>query len=232
MAEFHRLLARLKSALEPAGVPPVSVHLNPAPAAVPVAPVTQRAELVSRFAREFEAVDGRFLGVLGPAEAAERLSAIARESGAQRAAIGEGVECDPAPLAAALEAAGCTVLRPGGKKDDDRAGVMAELAGCDLGVAEAHYGIAATGTFAVLAAPARPNSLTLLPPVSVVIVHIERLLPDLASVLAALGSERVRTHRLTLITGPSRTADIEKRLVLGAHGPKALYGAVIWPHNE
>jgi L-lactate dehydrogenase complex protein LldG len=34
---------------------------------------------------------------------------------------------------------------------------------------------------------------------------------------------------VSLITGPSRTADIEKMIVLGVHGPKQLYAAVIWP---
>jgi L-lactate dehydrogenase complex protein LldG len=37
---------------------------------------------------------------------------------------------------------------------------------------------------------------------------------------------------LTLITGPSRTADIEKRIVLGVHGPKSLHVIVVWPQND
>jgi L-lactate dehydrogenase complex protein LldG len=230
MAEFHKLLARLKNALE-----------SPAPAAahpttdnrVAVGPTANHAELVSGFARELEAVSGRFLGALAPAEAAERVASVAREAGAQRVAVGEGAACDLRPFAKALERAGCAVVRFGPVKDDGgRARMMAELAGCDLSVAAADFAIASSGTFAVMAAPGRPNSLTLLAPASVIVVHRDRLVPDLAAALAAIGPTALRAHRLSLITGPSRTADIEKLIVLGVHGPKALYGAIIWPRDE
>lgn len=140
--------------------------------------------------------------------------------------------CDTAPLAKALEEAGCAVLRPGRLEDGGRVRMVAELAQCDLCVAEAHYAIASTGTFAVVGAPAGPNSLTLLAPTSVIIAHIGRCVPDLAAALGALGPGMLRTHRLTLITGPSRTAGIENRIVLGVHGPRTLYGAIIWPRDE
>jgi L-lactate dehydrogenase complex protein LldG len=51
-------------------------------------------------------------------------------------------------------------------------------------------------------------------------------------VLAEMGPAGVAANRLTLITGPSRTADIEKRIVLGVHGPKSLHVIVVWPHDD
>jgi len=113
--------------------------------------------------------------------------------------------------------------------ETDRAAIIAQLAQTDIGVAEAHFAIASTGTFAVMSAEARPGSLTLLPPISVIIVHIDRVVPNLAAAIAAFGAETIATNRVSFITGPSRTADIEKRIVMGVHGPKTLYGAIIWP---
>ena len=88
---------------------------------------------------------------------------------------------------------------------------------------EADYAIAATGTLAMLATPERPGSLTLLPPVNVILVNADRIVPDLAAVIAAIGPAAIATHRLALITGPSRTADIEKRIVIGVHGPREIH---------
>ncbi len=110
--------------------------------------------------------------------------------------------------------------------------MIERFASCDIGIAEAHYAIASTGTFAVMTAEARPSSLTLLPPISVIIVNIDRVVPSLAAAIAAFGVDAISTNRVSFITGPSRTADIEKRIVMGVHGPKMLYGAIIWPANE
>jgi L-lactate dehydrogenase complex protein LldG len=231
MAEFHKLLARVKGALEKPLAP--AAHQNHAPAAVPVSSMAQRAELASMFARELEAVSGRFLGTLTAEQAAAKVSNLARENSAHRAAVGEGVVTRMSLFSGALEDAGCEVMKPRGlnKKNGTRTAMIEQFAKCDIGVAEAHYAIASTGTFAVVSAEARPGSLTLLPPISVIIVNIDRLLPDLAMALNAFGSEMMTNNRVSLITGPSRTADIEKRIVMGVHGPKMLYGAIIWPQK-
>jgi L-lactate dehydrogenase complex protein LldG len=96
-------------------------------------------------------------------------------------------------------------------------------------VVEADYAIASTGTFAVVATPGRPSSLTLLPPANLIFVAVDRILPDLAAVINALGPDAVMAHRIAFITGPSRTADIEKMIVIGVHGPKQLYAAAVSP---
>jgi len=230
VAEFHKLLARIKGALE-APAPQTNHENNVAAHPMPVSPVAQRTELVSGFAHELEAVGGHFLGTLTANQAAARVAALAGEIGARRVAVGEGVVTAMALFSKALEGAGCIVVKPTGVVGSERAALKTQLAQCDIGVAEAHYAIASTGTFAILTAQARPNSLTLLPPVSVIIAHVDRMVPDLAAAIAAFGAAAVAAHRITFITGPSRTADIEKRIVLGVHGPKQLYGAIIWPDS-
>ena len=232
MAELHKIVATVKTALE-AGATAAPPPPAPASSAVPVTSTAQRAELASRFARELEAVAGRFLGVVAPAEAPARAVALAREIGARSVAIGAGVVNDARAIATALEDAGLAVVHSAPiRSAAERAAMRAGMAQSDLGIAEAHCAIAATGTLAVIATEHRPASLTLLPPASLIIVDIDRILPDLAAALAMIGPDLIGSHRVSLITGPSRTADIEKRIVLGVHGPKALYVLVTWPRND
>lgn len=234
MAEFHKLIASLRDALERRRAPAHHDGADDAaPAVVPVAEAAHRVELASAFARELEALGGRFLGTLAPAEAAARIGEVAASLKAKTAAIGEGVINDPAPIATELERAGIEVMRTAAADDDEaRSALRARLARCDLAIAEAHYAIASTGTLVMVATPARPSSLTLLPPANVIIVDAVRMMPDLAATMAALGADAIASHRVVLITGPSRTADIEKRIVLGVHGPRELYVAIVWHGNE
>ena len=230
MSAFHKMIATVKSALERAP------HAAPAHAVspgviVPVAHNARRTELISQFARELEAVGGAFLGVFAPDEIRARTVALAREIGAHTAAIGAGVTLDSSAIARALEQAGVAVIRPGASGDAARASFRDRLAGCDLGIVEADAAIAATGTLAVIGTADRPNSLTLLPPANLIIVNADRMRPDLAAAVAAIGTEAFMSKRIALITGPSRTADIEKMIVLGVHGPKKLYALAIWPNE-
>jgi L-lactate utilization protein LutC len=229
VAELHKILASVKDALG-AGARNNS-HGEAAPAAVPVSPLAQRTELVSEFARELEAVGGKFLGVLTPAEVTSRIVRLADELGASTVALGQGIVSDMDAIGEALERADFRILRTLAVADTERAAMRARVADAGLGIAEADYAIASTGTLAVASNANRPSSLTLLPPASLVIVPIERVTTNLAAVLAAMGPAGVAANRLTLITGPSRTADIEKRIVLGVHGPKSLHVIVVWPRR-
>ncbi len=237
MSEFHKLIANLRDALEQ---PRAQTH-NGADAAaggellapVPTAKAARRVELALKFARELEALGGRFLGTLAPKESIARILDLAAALRARSVAVGEGIVSDSAPLAHGLQRAGIEVIRTGRIVDDAaRAELRSKLAECAMAVVEADYGIAATGTLAMLATPERPASLTLLPPVNVILVGAARILPDLAAVLAAIGPQAVAGHRLALVTGPSRTADIEKRIVLGVHGPREVHVAALWQADD
>lgn len=229
MSQFQELLANVRSALDKpqpgADAPPQS------PRTVPVAPAARRAELCSRFVRELEAVGGRALQVASAAEAAAEIARLAVEAGAQRAALGQGVTIDFAPAAEALTRRGIAMVPAGPVTAADRREVREQMSQCEIAVAEADYAIAASGTLLLVADESSPRSLTLLPPLSAVVVHVDRILPDLASALRALGPAALAEHQVSLITGPSRTADIEKIIVLGVHGPKQLYAIVIWPRE-
>lgn len=229
MAEIHKIIASVKNALDSGAA---ALDHDTANNAMPVAPSAHRAELATSFARELEAVGGIFLGILSPSAMTSRIVTLARELSANTIAIGQGLSADMGALGEALERADHKIVRTVPVADTERAAMRSRVANADLGIAEADFAIASTGTLAVVATDSRPSSLTLLPPASLVIVRIDRLLPTLAEVLTALGPDGVAAHRLTLITGPSRTADIEKRIVLGVHGPKSLHVVIVWPDND
>jgi L-lactate dehydrogenase complex protein LldG len=228
VAELQEILTRVRDAL--ASHPKATNHAASAP--VPLQPDGNRAELLSRFARELERVEGRTIGPITPEELPDRLVNLARERGVTSIAIGEGVAHDLSAVGRSLEFAGIAVVRAGAVDGETRAASRDRLARVDAGVAEADYGIASTGTLAVLSNAARPASLSLLPAVNFIVLGIERMKPDLAAALAALGPAAMEADRTTLITGPSRTADIEKRIVMGVHGPKTLDVVVVWPRDD
>ena len=230
MADIHKIIASVKDALG-AGARSNS-HAAAASVAVPVAQSAHRAELASTFARELEAIGGKFLGILTPAEVTNRIVTLAGEIGAKTVALGQGVISDMDAIGEALERADCRIVRTIPVADTERAAMRERVANADLGIAEADFAIASTGTLAVVSTGDRPSSLTLLPPASLVIVQIDRMMANLAAVLAELGPGGVAANRLTLITGPSRTADIEKRIVLGVHGPKSIHVIVVWPRDD
>jgi len=99
-----------------------------------------------------------------------------------------------------------------------------ELEKCDVGISECDALIAQTGTVLVTSRSAGGRALSCLPPHHVVIARREQLVPDLPSAFALMKQKYGGNFpsMISFITGPSRTGDIERILVLGAHGPKKL----------
>jgi L-lactate dehydrogenase complex protein LldG len=89
-----------------------------------------------------------------------------------------------------------------------------------VGISQMDWAVADTGTLVQDATGADQRLVSSLPPVHVALVAMDRLLPDLAAVLGKLRPEQA--GYLAMITGPSRTADIERVLTIGAHGPERL----------
>jgi L-lactate dehydrogenase complex protein LldG len=98
------------------------------------------------------------------------------------------------------------------------------LAQCDLGITEVDFALPETGSLGLLSLPERPREVSLLPRVHLALVHPRALCSDLHEVFT-----QAKNHKyLILITGPSRTSDIELTVTLGVHGPKSLY---VWVCN-
>ena len=92
----------------------------------------------------------------------------------------------------------------------------------DAAVAIASFGIAETGTLVYPASEARPGCWHFRAGLEIAVIAADSILSDLESVLEQFKSGGELPATINLVTGPSRTGDIEQTLELGAHGPKDL----------
>jgi L-lactate dehydrogenase complex protein LldG len=91
----------------------------------------------------------------------------------------------------------------------------------DCGVTDVTYAVAETGSLVIRGSANHGRSLSLVPPVHVAIVEPKNLVADLIDLFDRLASDGDPTS-ITLITGPSKTSDIEMNLVVGVHGPNKV----------
>ena len=94
-----------------------------------------------------------------------------------------------------------------------------------IGITRCEYLIARLGTVMVSSRVSPGRKITVFPEIHLVLGYTSQLVPDLKQALANIRKKYRDDYpsMISLITGPSRTADIEKTLVMGAHGPKELY---------
>ena len=98
----------------------------------------------------------------------------------------------------------------------------------DVGISNVAHLVAETGSVVMATVPSDPRSLSLLPPVHIAVAEPEPTsCPIFSTCLICfrrlLLRENCRPSCLTLITGPSKTGDIELRLVTGVHGPGEIH---------
>jgi L-lactate utilization protein LutC len=119
----------------------------------------------------------------------------------------------PHPLLAGIAWPEGWQLDSGRARGDDR-----------IGLAVAFCGIAETGSLVLLAGPESPTTLNFLPDDFLCLLPENRIVPRLEDAWALVRAERGAMPRATnIITGPSRTADVEQTIQLGAHGPRRLH---------
>ena len=95
--------------------------------------------------------------------------------------------------------------------------------GDECAAAAADYGIAETGTLVFLSGPRSPSSWHFRPGCEFALVMRTDILPRFEDIIAILAAQPRMPATLNLVTGPSRTADIEQTIELGAHGPRDVH---------
>ncbi len=97
-----------------------------------------------------------------------------------------------------------------------------------LGITGTFCAIAETGTLVVLAGADTPTATTLLPDTHVAVLRADRIVAGMEEAFALVRRERGQMPRaMNMISGPSRTGDIEQTIVLGAHGPFRVHILVV-----
>ena len=177
----------------------------------PVGPTLE--DWIARFAACSEGLKTRFVVCDSASDATARLRELAQDERWQQIAAHRA---DPARSAA--ESLGLPVLWTDGGYDPE------SLERCDAGITACDALVAQTGGVVLTARSGGGRALSVLPPHHVVVARRDQVVPDLPAAF-----ERLRQHHgpnypsmMTFITGPSRTGDIERILVLGAHGPRRL----------
>ena len=97
-----------------------------------------------------------------------------------------------------------------------------------LGVTGAFCAIAETGTLVVLSGADTPTATTLLPDTHIAVLRADRVISGMEEAFALIRREKGKLPRaVNMISGPSRTGDIEQTIVLGAHGPFRVHILVV-----
>lgn len=194
------------------GIPPNLLRpVIPAADPAPIAYTHQPGSLIEQFTRALEAVSGQVLDATGGAAALVR--AVVEERGVRSAVVGRDPECTG--LTELLTDLGVQVAALGD---------VAAAANADIGITGSPYGIALTGSIVVDSSRAGARSASLLPPVHLALLDRTRILAttgDLLRQLPALLNGPLPSN-LVLVTGPSKSADIELILTVGVHGPREL----------
>ena len=204
---LHRVRTALgRSSGQPAPAPP--------PARLPVSRMDTE-ERVSTMLHVVEALAGKTRRVRGPEEA--------------RGLVAEAIERNTAVASNAPFLAACGITSLPGVRSGivDRDELRERCAAADIGITSADYALADSGTLVMMAGPDEARVISLLPPEHIAVVPRERILTGLEELFTLMPYPAGRTSSMVLITGPSRTADIEQILVRGVHGPGRLTVVVV-----
>jgi L-lactate utilization protein LutC len=190
-----------------------------APAAAPEArlriPAVDLEARLSSFLRRIEELAGKTHRAATPEEARAYVEGVV----AGRPAV--------ASRAGFLRECGITALPSVRTGFTSAAELRAACVAADFGITSADYALADTGTLVLLSSPEEARMISLLPPAHLAVLPRDRILTGLDELFTRLPRPAEQTSSMVLVTGPSRTADIEQILVRGVHGPGEIHVIVV-----
>jgi L-lactate dehydrogenase complex protein LldG len=168
-------------------------------------------EKIQAFKAELKSVSAECIEVASETEIPEKIEAILKEASTKEVSVSGGAIIDR--IGSALTERGIRVVRPETLAQETRKNDIAKII---VGVVEAPYAIADTATL-VVPMNGRSTQPHYLPETVIALVSANTLFSNHFEMFSKIAPEERKN--MVLITGPSRTADIEKILILGAHGP-------------
>jgi len=193
------------------------------------ASVGSRDGVVEKFQKEFELVSGEFHFCESGTAVLQLLTQIVQSSAAKKVAISQHEICKRLEVAKGLEArlpeVNILVEDIESENSFNRTALRNSMAQVQLSITGAEYLIAETGTIVMLAGAQASRQISLLPSIHIVLATPQQIFPNMAELFLEIQREhgtKLPGSALTCITGPSRTADIEKVLIKGVHGPMRL----------
>lgn len=164
-------------------------------------------EAAVEFAEQFSKLQGRFVFCINQQELAFQLSSLVRKMDWKK------VYCVEDEL-----------LKRSGAQLDDRL-VRTDLAHCDVSITGCECLVARTGSIVMSAGQLSGRTTSVYAPVHICIAFTDQLVYDVKDALQLVKDKYGNRlpSLITFATGPSRTADIEKTLVVGVHGPREVY---------
>ncbi len=188
---------------------------EPAPPVRLTIPTQETSARITSLCARVEALAGKTYHAESGADARRYVAA---------AIEGKTAVASNAPL---LAECGITALPNVRSEFYESAALREACASTGCGITSADYALADTGTLVMLASPQEARLISLLPPVHIAVVASARILTSLDELLSLLPRPAEQTSSMVLITGPSRTADIEQILVRGVHGPGEIHVVVV-----
>ena len=169
------------------------------------------AHLFGEFEIRAKNVAAEVFRVATPAAATEVLVELAKSLGARTMVA---VDCPLAAAAGAFDA----VRAMGVEVYTDPVEIRVQAETADFGVSGVEFGVAETGSVLQDGQAIEGRLVSTLPPVHVVFLNSNLIVPGVAEAIEVVAQVHQQGY-LSFITGPSRTADIERVLTIGVHGP-------------
>jgi L-lactate utilization protein LutC len=181
---------------------------------------------VSHFREQFTALGGVFHLVAEVASCGQIIRNLVLEKSAKHLLLGSGEFLGQLNLGSLLQESGVKIISI---RDLTLDSCQAIFFGADIGISGVDYLIAETGTVVLHSRSDQPRSLSLLPPIHIAIAERRQLIDDLFELFDAPDGKPLESlpSCTTLITGPSKTGDIELKLVTGVHGPGEIHVILI-----
>ncbi len=193
------------------------------------ASVGSRDGVVEKFQKEFERVSGEFHFCDSGAAVIQTLTQLIQSSSSNKVAISGHPLCTrlsiAEPLQAQLPAVNFLLEDIESENAFNRTRLRNAMAQVQLSITGAEYLLAESGTIVSVAGAQASRQISLLPSIHVVLATPQQIYPNMAELFLEIQRKhgtKLPGSALTFITGPSRTADIEKVLIKGVHGPMRL----------